>query len=32
MIERMYLALPKLELFARGWREGWRAWGKQAAA
>ena len=32
MIERMYPALPKLELFARGRREGWSAWGNQAAA
>jgi len=32
MIERMYPALPKLELFTRGRREGWRAWGNQAAA
>jgi N6-adenosine-specific RNA methylase IME4 len=32
IIERMYPALPKLELFARGQREGWSAWGNQAAA
>ncbi|MGB3549355.1 MAG: MT-A70 family methyltransferase [Candidatus Binatus sp.] len=32
IIERMYPALPKLELFARGRREGWIAWGNQAAA
>jgi N6-adenosine-specific RNA methylase IME4 len=32
IIERMYPALPKLELFARGRREGWSAWGNQAAA
>ena len=31
IIERMYPALPKLELFARGRREGWSAWGNQAA-
>jgi N6-adenosine-specific RNA methylase IME4 len=31
-IECMYPALPKLELFARGRREGWSAWGNQAAA
>ena len=32
MIERMYPALPKLELFARGRRKGWSAWGNQAVA
>jgi N6-adenosine-specific RNA methylase IME4 len=32
MIERMYPALPKLELFAGGRREGWSAWGNQPAA
>jgi N6-adenosine-specific RNA methylase IME4/ParB-like chromosome segregation protein Spo0J len=32
IIERMYPALPKLELFARARREGWSAWGNQAAA
>jgi len=32
VIERMYPALPKLELFACGRREGWSAWGNQAAA
>jgi len=32
MIERMHPALPKLELFARGRREGWSAWRNQAAA
>ena len=31
LIERMYPALPKLELFARGRREGWSARGNQAA-
>lgn len=29
MIEQMYPALPKLELFARNNREGWNAWGNQ---
>jgi hypothetical protein len=32
MIERIYPALPKLELFAGRRREGWSAWGNQAAA
>ena len=32
LIERMYPGLPKLELFARGQREGWIAWGNQAEA
>jgi len=32
IIECMHPALPKLELFARGRREGWSAWGNQAAA
>jgi N6-adenosine-specific RNA methylase IME4 len=31
LIERMYPELPKIELFARGKREGWSAWGNQAA-
>lgn len=30
LIERMYPELPKLELFARSAREGWRAWGNEA--
>jgi N6-adenosine-specific RNA methylase IME4 len=30
LIERMYPELPKIELFARGHREGWRAWGNEA--
>jgi N6-adenosine-specific RNA methylase IME4 len=30
IIERMYPELPKIELFARGKREGWAAWGNQA--
>jgi N6-adenosine-specific RNA methylase IME4 len=30
VIERMYPDLPKIELFARGAREGWEAWGNQA--
>ena len=30
LIERMYPELPKIELFARGKREGWSAWGNQA--
>ena len=32
LIERMYPELPKIELFARGGREGWAAWGNQAEA
>ena len=32
VIERMYPELPKIELFARGRREGWAAWGNQAEA
>jgi N6-adenosine-specific RNA methylase IME4 len=28
LIERMYSALPKIELFARHGRAGWAAWGK----
>jgi N6-adenosine-specific RNA methylase IME4 len=32
LIERMYPELPKLELFARGCREGWSAWGNEAGA
>jgi N6-adenosine-specific RNA methylase IME4 len=31
LIERMYPELPKIELFARAKREGWAAWGNQAA-
>jgi N6-adenosine-specific RNA methylase IME4 len=31
LIERMYPELPKIELFARAPREGWTAWGNQAA-
>jgi N6-adenosine-specific RNA methylase IME4 len=31
-IERMYPDLPKIELFARGNRDGWTAWGNQAEA
>jgi N6-adenosine-specific RNA methylase IME4/ParB-like chromosome segregation protein Spo0J len=31
IIERMYPELPKIELFARGTRPGWSAWGNQAA-
>jgi N6-adenosine-specific RNA methylase IME4 len=31
LIERMYPELPKIELFARGKRENWAAWGNQAA-
>jgi N6-adenosine-specific RNA methylase IME4 len=30
LIERVYPELPKIELFARGKREGWSAWGNQA--
>lgn len=30
VIERMYPDLPKIELFARGRRAGWAAWGNQA--
>jgi N6-adenosine-specific RNA methylase IME4 len=30
LIERMYPDLPKIELFARGERTGWAAWGNQA--
>lgn len=30
LIERMYPELPRIELFARGRREGWAAWGNQA--
>jgi N6-adenosine-specific RNA methylase IME4 len=32
LIERMYPDLPKIELFARGQREGWAVWGNQAEA
>jgi len=28
----MFPTLPKLELFARAPREGWKAWGNQAGA
>lgn len=31
LIERMYPELPKLELFSRAPREGWAAWGNEAA-
>lgn len=30
-IERMFPGLPKVEMFARSTREGWTAWGNQAA-
>ena len=29
IIEQMFPGLPKLELFARGGREGWAAWGNE---
>jgi len=32
LIERMYPELPKIELFARGTRNGWHAWGNEVAA
>ena len=32
VIEAMYPHLPKVELFARNQRDGWAAWGNQAAA
>lgn len=32
MIERMYPELPKLEMFCRAPRDGWRVWGNQAHA
>jgi len=32
MIEKVYPTLQKIELFARSPREGWSAWGNQAAA
>jgi N6-adenosine-specific RNA methylase IME4/ParB-like chromosome segregation protein Spo0J len=32
VIERMFPALPKIELFARNARDGWAAWGNQAPA
>jgi N6-adenosine-specific RNA methylase IME4 len=32
VIERMYPKLAKIELFARGTRPGWAAWGNQAGA
>lgn len=32
IIERMYPALPKVELFCRSPREGWSVWGNQSAA
>jgi N6-adenosine-specific RNA methylase IME4 len=31
LIERMYPELPRIELFARGTRPGWAAWGNQAS-
>jgi N6-adenosine-specific RNA methylase IME4 len=31
IIERYYPTLPKIELFSRRSREGWRAWGNEAA-
>jgi len=31
-IERMYPNLPRIELFARGTREGWVGWGNEIAA
>jgi N6-adenosine-specific RNA methylase IME4 len=31
-IERMYPELPKIELFARNARDGWRVWGNQVPA
>lgn len=31
LIERMYPDFPRLELFARAPRDGWRVWGNQAA-
>jgi N6-adenosine-specific RNA methylase IME4 len=31
VIERMYPELPKLELFSRGPRDGWRAWGNEVS-
>jgi N6-adenosine-specific RNA methylase IME4 len=31
IIEAMYPALPKIELFARSTREGWAAWGNEVA-
>jgi N6-adenosine-specific RNA methylase IME4 len=30
IIERMYPQLPKIELFARGSREGWKCWGNES--
>jgi len=30
LIERMFPGLPKIELFARGQRAGWDAWGNEA--
>jgi N6-adenosine-specific RNA methylase IME4 len=32
LIERMYQTLPRIELFARGGRAGWSAWGNEAPA
>ena len=32
IIERMYPGLPKIELFSRSPRQGWDAWGYEAAA
>jgi len=31
LIERMYPALPKIELFARNCRPGWTSWGNDPA-
>jgi N6-adenosine-specific RNA methylase IME4/ParB-like chromosome segregation protein Spo0J len=31
LIEQMYPELPKIELFARGGRDGWAAWGNQVS-
>ena len=31
MIESFYPSLPRIELFSRRQREGWAAWGNQAA-
>jgi N6-adenosine-specific RNA methylase IME4 len=32
MVEAMYPELPKIELFARQARPGWRAWGNEVAS
>jgi N6-adenosine-specific RNA methylase IME4 len=29
LIERLFPTVPKLEMFARGQREGWTAWGAE---